>query len=63
MAVPSLATVMGASKDQRFDCECGAEVVYTKDCPEPWEQDPRCVCGRSMRALGVETGDTYPPTS
>lgn len=55
---------MGAQKDQRFGCDCGAEVVYTKDCPAPWERDaPRCVCGRDLRALAQETGDTYPPAA
>lgn len=53
---------MGANKDQRFGCDCGAEVVYTKDCPQPWEHDPRCVCGREMEPLAQRTGDTYPPS-
>ncbi len=52
---------MGARKDQRFGCECGAEIVYTKDCPQPWRHNPRCVCGREMEALAAETGETYPP--
>lgn len=51
---------MGARKDQRFECECGAEIVYTKDCPGEWLHNPRCVCGREMRAVAVETGHTYP---
>lgn len=51
---------MGARKDQRFECECGAEIVYTKDCPGEWLQNPRCVCGREMRSAAAQTGHTYP---
>ncbi|HEX2028194.1 MAG TPA: hypothetical protein VHF25_09375 [Nitriliruptorales bacterium] len=51
---------MGARKDQRFDCECGAEIVYTKDCPREWRHQPRCVCGCEMRPLAEATGHTYP---
>ncbi|MDP8962307.1 MAG: hypothetical protein M3N32_11925 [Actinomycetota bacterium] len=54
---------MGARKDQRFECGCGAEVVYTKDCPDEWLGSPRCVCGREMRALATRVGHTYPDFS
>ncbi len=51
---------MGAGKDQRFECECGAEIVYTKDCPGEWLRDPRCVCGRHMRAVATQNPHTAP---
>ncbi len=54
---------MGARKDQRFECECGAEMVYTKDCPDEWLGNPRCVCGREMRGLAAQIGHTHPDHS
>ncbi len=51
---------MAGRKDQRFECECGAEMVYTKDCPGEWLQNPRCVCGRHTRAVATHKRHTYP---
>jgi hypothetical protein len=54
---------MGAQKDDRFDCECGAVLVYTKDCPQDRAQDPTCVCGRTMRPLGPDHSERNPSGS
>ncbi|MBW3578140.1 MAG: hypothetical protein KY462_10460 [Actinobacteria bacterium] len=44
---------MGVEAGQKFLCECGAKVKYTKACPEPTAAPFTCVCG----ATGTETHD------
>ncbi len=51
---------MGADKDQRFECECGAEIVYTKNCPGEWLHNPGCVCGSQTRAVATQVRHPYP---
>lgn len=43
---------------ERLRCdECGAEIVFVKECPCP-ERDPKMhsdiCCGKEMRSLGVQ---------
>lgn len=44
---------MGVQTGQKFLCECGAKVKYTRGCPEPSAGPFVCTCG----ATGTETRD------
>ncbi len=42
---------MGVDAGQKFLCECGAKIKYTRPCPETTVGPFVCVCG----ATGTET--------